>query len=81
MVAIVNKRPKLLGLAGAIDAFIRHQREVVTRRTNFDLAHAKARYHIVEGLIKCISILDEVIQVIRGSKNKTGCQRKFSKRI
>ena len=79
MVAIVNKRPKLLGLAGAIDAFIRHQREVVTRRTNFDLAHAKARYHIVEGLIKCISILDEVIQVIRGSKNKTDAKENLVK--
>ena len=70
MVSIVNRRPKLLGLAGALDAFIAHQKEVVRRRTEFDLAHAKARYHIVEGLIKCISILDEVIKVIRASKNK-----------
>jgi len=71
MVSIVNKRPKLLGLKGALDAFINHQREVVTRRTEFDLRHAKARLHIVEGLIKCISILDEVIKVIRASKNKS----------
>lgn len=71
MVSIVNKRPKLLGLKGALDAFINHQREVVTRRTEFDLKHAKARLHIVEGLIKCISILDEVIKVIRASKNKS----------
>lgn len=70
MVSIVNRRPKLLGLAAALDAFIAHQRDVVKRRTEFDLAHAKARYHIVEGLIKCISILDEVIKVIRASKNK-----------
>ena len=70
MVSIVNRRPKLLGLAASIDAFIAHQRDVVKRRTEFDLAHAKARYHIVEGLIKCISILDEVIKVIRASKNK-----------
>ena len=70
MVSIVNRRPKLLGLAGALDAFIAHQKEVVRRRTEFDLAHAKARYHIVEGLIKCISILDEVIKTIRASKNK-----------
>ena len=70
MVSIVNRRPKLLGLAASLDAFIAHQRDVVKRRTEFDLAHAKARYHIVEGLIKCISILDEVIKVIRASKNK-----------
>ena len=70
VVSIVNRRPKLLGLREALDAFIAHQKEVVRRRTEFDLAHAKARYHIVEGLIKCISILDEVIKVIRASKNK-----------
>ena len=70
VVSIVNRRPKQLGLKEALDAFISHQREVVRRRTEFDLAHAKARFHIVEGLIKCISILDEVIKVIRASKNK-----------
>ena len=71
VVSIVNRRPKLLGLKDALDAFIAHQREVVRRRTEFDLAHAKARFHIVEGLIKCISILDDVIRVIRASKNKS----------
>ena len=71
VVSIVNRRPKLLGLAQALDAFIAHQKEVVRRRTEFDLKHAKARFHIVEGLIKCISILDEVIKVIRASKNKS----------
>ena len=70
-VAIVNRRPKLLGLREALDAFIAHQKEVVRRRTEFDLYHAKERYHIVEGLIKCISILDEVIKVIRASKNRS----------
>lgn len=79
MVSIVNKRPKLLGLKGAIDAFINHQREVVTRRTEFDLRHAKARLHIVEGLIKCISILDEVIKVIRASKNKSDAKENLIK--
>ena len=70
MVSIVNRRPKLLSLEDALDAFIAHQKDVVKRRTEFDLAHAKARYHIVEGLIKCISILDQVIKTIRASKNK-----------
>ena len=79
MVAIVNKRPKLLGLKQALDAFINHQREVVRRRTEFDLAHAKARYHIVEGLIKCLSILDEVIRCIRESKNKSDAKENLVK--
>ena len=70
MIAIVNRRPMQLGLIPILDAYIAHQREVVTKRSNFDLAHAKKRYHIVEGLIKAISILDEVIKTIRGSKNK-----------
>ena len=70
MIAIVNRRPMQLGLIQILDAYIAHQKEVVTRRSNFDLAHAKKRYHIVEGLIKAISILDEVIKTIRGSKNK-----------
>lgn len=70
MVAIVNKRPMVVGVVEILDAYIKHQKEVITRRTEFDLEHAKARMHIVEGLIKAISILDEVIKVIRSSKNK-----------
>ena len=70
MIAIVNRRPMQLGLIPILDAYIAHQREVVTKRSEYDLAHAKKRYHIVEGLIKAISILDEVIKTIRGSKNK-----------
>ena len=70
MIAIVNRRPKLLGLLEILDAYIAHQKEVVYKRTEFDLEHAKARYHIVEGLIKAISILDEVIKTIRVSKNR-----------
>lgn len=71
MVAIVNHRPMILGIIPMLDAYIAHQKEVITKRTNFDLEHAKARMHIVEGLIKAISILDEVIKVIRASKNKS----------
>ncbi|MBQ9853794.1 MAG: DNA topoisomerase IV subunit A [Bacilli bacterium] len=70
MIAIVNRRPMQLGLIPILDAYIEHQREVVRKRSDFDLAHAKKRYHIVEGLIKAISILDEVIKTIRASKNK-----------
>lgn len=70
MVAIVNRRPRLVGVLEVLDAFIAHQKEVITRRTRFDLEHAKMRYHILEGLVKAIGILDEVIRVIRASKNK-----------
>lgn len=80
VVSIVNRRPKLLGLKEALDAFINHQKEVVKRRTEFDLAHAKARFHIVEGLIKCISILDEVIKTIRESKNKSDAKENLIKK-
>ena len=70
MVAIVNRRPMVVGVIQILDAFIKHQKEVITRRTMFDLEHAKARMHIVEGLIKALSILDEIIHTIRQSKNK-----------
>ena len=69
-VVISGRRPMLMGLLGILDAYIAHQREIVTKRSEFDLRTAKARYHIVEGLIKAISILDEVIKTIRASKNK-----------
>ncbi len=70
MVAIVNRRPKLVGVLDILDAFITHQREVIRRRTEFDLNKAKFDFHILEGLMKAISILDEVIATIRKSKNK-----------
>ena len=70
MVAIVNRRPMVVGVVDILDAYIKHDREVITRRTQFDLEHAKARMHIVEGLIRALSILDEIITIIRKSKNK-----------
>ncbi len=70
MVAIVNRRPKLVGLLDILDAFIEHQKTVIKRRCEFDLNKAKLDYHILEGLIKAISILDQVIATIRSSKNK-----------
>ena len=71
MVAIVNNRPMTLGILPIIDAYINHQKEVILKRTKFDLDHALAEMHIVEGLIKALSILDEVIKTIRSSKNKS----------
>ncbi|MGR3764411.1 DNA topoisomerase IV subunit A [Rossellomorea sp. NS-SX7] len=70
MVAIHNRRPKLMGLQGLLDAYIEHQKEVVTNRTKHDLKKASDRQHIVEGLMKALSILDEVIATIRASKDK-----------
>ena len=70
MVAIVNRRPMTLGILPILDAYIEFQKDVVTKRTEFDLNYAKARMHLVEGLIKAISILDDVIKTIRQSKNK-----------
>ncbi len=71
MVAIVNNRPMTLGILPILDAYINHQKEVILKRTKFDLDHALAEMHIVEGLIKALSILDEVIKTIRSSKNKS----------
>ncbi|WP_026581698.1 DNA topoisomerase IV subunit A [Bacillus sp. J33] len=70
MVAIHNRHPKLMGLRELLDAYIGHRKEVVTRRSQFDLHKAEARQHIVEGLMKALSILDEVIAAIRASKDK-----------
>ena len=70
-VAIVNRTPKTLGILEIIDAYIAHQKEVITKRTEFDLAYYTKNYNIATGLIKAISILDEVIALIRASKNKS----------
>ena len=70
MVAIVDRCPETLGVIGILDAYIKHFEEVITKRTNFDLETAKKRMHVVEGMIKAIYILDQVIKTIRASKNK-----------
>jgi topoisomerase IV subunit A len=70
MVAIHNKTPKLMGLKQFLESYVTHQKEVITRRSTYDLKRAKERAHIVEGLIKAISILDEVIETIRASIDK-----------
>ncbi|MEC1067682.1 DNA topoisomerase IV subunit A [Priestia megaterium] len=70
MVAIAKKRPKLMSLSNILDAYIDHQKEVVTNRSKYELQKAREREHIVAGLIKALSILDEVIATIRASKDK-----------
>ncbi|WP_289189696.1 DNA topoisomerase IV subunit A [Ligilactobacillus animalis] len=70
MVAIDHMRPKHVGLKQILTSYLEHQRTVTTKRTEFDLDKAKQREHIVVGLIKALSILDQVIKVIRASKNR-----------
>ena len=79
MIVIDHRRPKQLGLLAILDSYIEFKREVITKRTQYDLSMAKARLHIVEGLIKCLSILDEVIKVIRASKNKADAKENLVK--
>lgn len=70
MVAIKNQRPEQVGLKAILESYIEHRQEVIKRRSKFQLKKAQARQHIVEGMIKAVSILDAVIATIRGSKNK-----------
>jgi topoisomerase-4 subunit A len=74
MVAIVNKAPRQLGFKDILVAYIAHQKEVVTRRSQYDLDKAEDRAHVVEGLIKALNILDEVIACIKASKNRLDAQ-------
>ncbi len=75
MVAIYKRRPKLMSLTDLLDAYVEHQKEVVTKRSRYDLNKAKERQHIVEGLIKAISILDDVINIIRASTDKRDAKK------
>ncbi len=77
VVAIVNKRPVSMGLAQMLDAFIAHRHDVIRRRSLFDLKKKEERCHILEGLIKAVSILDEIIALIRASKDKADSKRKI----
>ncbi len=74
MVAIVNKAPRQLGLKAMLDAYIAHQREVVTFRTQYELEKLEDRAHVLEGLVKALNILDEVIAAIKASKNRQDAQ-------
>src|SRR3954468_17055479 len=69
MVALVDGVPRTLSLLQAIEAYVRHQREVIVRRTKFELAEKERRAHILEGLLVALDNLDEVIQTIRASRD------------
>ena len=67
MLALVNNEPRILNLLEILTLYLEHQKEVVTRRTKFDLAKAEARAHILEGLLKALDHIDEIIRIIRSS--------------
>ncbi|WP_019533999.1 DNA gyrase subunit A [Paenibacillus ginsengihumi] len=74
MVAIVNKTPMQLGLKEMLTAYIEHQKEVVTNRSQYELEKVEDRAHVLEGLVKALNILDEVIAAIKASKNRQDAQ-------
>ena len=74
-VAIIDKAPVQVGVIGLLDAFIEFRREVVRKRSQFELDRMEARCHVIEGLMKAVSILDEVIAIIRASKDKADSKK------
>ena len=69
MLALVDNQPKILNLKEMLTYYLKHQKDVVTRRTRYELNKAKERAHILEGLLKALDVIDEVIRIIRASKN------------
>ncbi len=81
VIAIVNKRPMQMGLTQMLDAFIDHRENVVRRRSEFELQRKQKRCHILDGLIQAISVLDEVIALIRSAKDKADSKVKLIDRF
>ena len=81
MVAIVNGSPKTMNLLDFIDCYIEHQVNVITRRSSFELQKNESRLHIVDGLIKAISILDEIVEIIRQSKDKADAKKNLQEKF
>ncbi|WP_127585731.1 DNA gyrase subunit A [Paenibacillus koleovorans] len=81
MVAIVNKTPMQLGIKQMLEAYIAHQKEIITLRTRYDLEKAEDRAHILEGLAKALNVLDEVIATIKASKNRQDAQNNLVARF
>lgn len=75
MLALVNGRPQVLSLRDMLYYYVQHQKEVVTRRTKYDLDKAEARAHILEGLIKALDHIDEIVRIIRSSKDTTSARQ------
>ena len=81
VIAIVNKAPVQMSLAMMLDAFIAHREDVVIRRSKYDLSAKKERVHILEGLIKAVSVMDEIIHIIRKSKDKAHAKKNLIERF
>jgi DNA gyrase subunit A len=81
MVALVDGQPQVLNLKQILDAFIRHRREVVTRRTIFELRKARNRAHVLEGLAVALANIDEVIELIKKSANPAEAKRQLIARV
>ncbi|QSF13732.1 DNA gyrase subunit A [Mycoplasma sp. Mirounga ES2805-ORL] len=81
MVALVNGEPKMLNLKSALEVYLKHQEDVVTRRLQFDLKKAEDRLHILEGLKIAVENIDEVIKIIKSSKSDADAQANLAKRF
>lgn len=81
MLALVNNEPKVLNLLQMLEYYLNHQKDVVTRRTKYDLNKAEERAHILEGLLKALDHIDEVIKIIRGSANVAEAKRELMERF
>ena len=81
LVALVDGQPRLLGIRQMIEAFVRHRREVVTRRTIFDLRKARERAHVLEGLAVALANIDSVIELIRTSANPAEARERLQERV
>ncbi len=81
MLALVNKEPKILNLKQVLEHYLEHQKDVVTRRTKFELKRAEDRAHILEGLIKALDIIDEIIKTIRASKTTADAKANLMKKF
>ena len=81
MLALVNNEPKVLNLLQMLEYYLDHQKEVVTRRTKYDLNKAEERAHILEGLLKALDHIDEVIRIIRGSATVAEAKQQLMERF
>lgn len=81
MLALVNNEPKVLNILQMLEYYLDHQKDVVTRRTKYDLNKAEERAHILEGLLKALDHIDEVIRIIRGSANVAEAKRVLMERF
>ena len=81
MLALVNNEPRILNLQQILEYYLKHQEDVVTRRTKYDLNKAEERAHILEGLLKALDHIDEVIKIIRGSVNVQAAKAQLMERF